>query len=148
MKSHFRLSLLVGLLTLVSASWISQDVQAKDKGKPEKPGKSQKHEKDENFDIDVDVSGLITAGISIGDARTIAQKHQLTGAQPLPPGIRKNLARGKPLPPGIAKKTMPGAFIEDLPRHKGYEWQQAGADLVLVASASLVVSDVLKGVFD
>ena len=91
--------------------------------------------------------GMISAGISIGDARRLATQHGLVGTKPLPPGIRKNLARGKPLPPGIAKKHLPAPFIDQLPHHSGYEWQQAGADLVLVVSGSLVISDILKGVF-
>lgn len=94
------------------------------------------------------VSGRITAGISFGDARQVATRHGMTGAKPLPPGIRKNLARGKPLPPGIAKSHMSGAFVSDLPRHDGYEWRQAGVDLVLVASGSLVISDIIENVFD
>ena len=94
------------------------------------------------------VSGRISAGISFGDARQVAMRHGMTGAKPLPPGIRKNLARGKPLPPGIAKSRMPSAIVTDLPRHDGYEWRQAGADLVLVASGTLVIQDVLGGVFD
>lgn len=97
-------------------------------------------------DIDLDIG--IRAGISIGEARQLAQQHGLSGAKPLPPGIAKNLARGKPLPPGIQKTRMPHAFVEGLPRHAGYEWRQAGADLVLVATATLVVSDILQGVFD
>lgn len=94
------------------------------------------------------ISGTITAGISIGDARQLATHYDLTGSKPLPPGIRKNLARGKPMPPGIAKTRLPDPFVSALPRHPGYEWQQAGADLVLVASGSLVISDILRGVFD
>jgi hypothetical protein len=94
------------------------------------------------------VSGRISAGISFGDARQAAVRHGMTGAKPLPPGIRKNLARGKPLPPGIAKQQMAAPFVADLPHHAGYEWRQAGADLVLVASGSLVISDVIEGVFD
>jgi hypothetical protein len=94
------------------------------------------------------VAGRISAGISYGDARQAAMRHGMTGAKPLPPGIRKNLARGKPLPPGIAKSRMPGPFVADLPHHDGYEWRQAGADLVLVASASLVISDIVENVFD
>jgi hypothetical protein len=58
------------------------------------------------------------------------------------------LARGKPLPPGIQKTRMPDAFISQLPHHPGYEWRQAGADLVLVVSGSLVISDILEGAFD
>jgi alkanesulfonate monooxygenase SsuD/methylene tetrahydromethanopterin reductase-like flavin-dependent oxidoreductase (luciferase family) len=99
-------------------------------------------------EVDIGLSATVTAGITVGDARQLAAKHQLTGAKPLPPGIRKNLARGKPLPPGIARQTMPGAFLGELPSHEGYEWRQAGADLVLVVSGSLVISDILESVFD
>ncbi len=90
----------------------------------------------------------LSAGISVGDARALASRYGLTGGKPLPPGIRKNLARGKPLPPGIQKTRMPAAFIERLPRHEGYEWRRAGTDLVLVVAGTLVVTDVLHGVFD
>jgi hypothetical protein len=92
--------------------------------------------------------GYISAGISVGDARLLAAQHNLSGYKPLPPGIQKNLARGKPLPPGIAKTRLPQAFVAQLPQHPGYQWQQAGTDLVLVVSGSFVVQDVLKGVFD
>jgi len=96
----------------------------------------------------IDLSLTVSAGISFGDARRLAVDEGLTGVKPLPPGIRKNLARGKPMPPGIAKTRMPNSFINQLPRHQGYEWQQAGSDLVLVVAGSLVISDVLEGVFD
>jgi len=118
-------------------------------------GKSTSGKDSPNVSASVDVGlsapipgGMISAGISIGDARRLATQHGLVGTKPLPPGIRKNLARGKPLPPGIAKQQLPGPFVSQLPHHPGYEWQQAGADLVLVVSGSLVISDVLKGVFD
>lgn len=65
-----------------------------------------------------------------------------------PGALILRIARGKPMPPGIQKTRMPQSFINELPRHDGYEWRQAGADLVLVASGSLIISDVLKGVFD
>ena len=52
------------------------------------------------------------------------------------------------MPPGIAKTRLPEGFINGLPRNPGYEWQQAGVDLVLVVSGSLVISDILEGVFD
>ena len=106
--------------------------------KPDKKGSQT------NFDLSVSVS----AGISFGDARRMAVEQGLTGMKPLPPGIRKNLARGKPIPPGIAKTRMPNSFINQLPRHQGYEWEQAGSDLILVVAGSLIISDVLKGVFD
>lgn len=65
----------------------------------------------------------------------------------LPPGIQKNLARGKPLPPGIAKK-LDGRLLGQLPRYDGYEWQQAGTDLILVAVATGIIYEVLNGAFD
>ncbi|KJZ39839.1 MULTISPECIES: anti-virulence regulator CigR family protein [Pseudomonas] len=65
----------------------------------------------------------------------------------LPPGIQKNLARGKPLPPGIAKK-LDGRLIGRLPHYEGYEWQQAGTDLILVALATGLIYEVLNGAFD
>ena len=100
------------------------------------------------YDSREGVSGRVSAGISFGDARQVAVRHGMTGAKPLPPGIRKNLARGKPLPPGIAKSRMPAPFVADLPRHDGHEWRQAGGDLVLVASGTLVIQDILEDVFD
>lgn len=65
----------------------------------------------------------------------------------LPPGIQKNLARGKPLPPGIAKK-LDNRLLGHLPRYDGYEWQQAGTDLILVALATGLIYEVLNGAFD
>lgn len=65
----------------------------------------------------------------------------------LPPGIQKNLARGKPLPPGIAKK-LDGRLLGQLPHYDGYEWMQAGADLILVAVATGIIYEVLNGAFD
>ena len=96
----------------------------------------------------IDLSITISAGISFGDARRLAVDQGLTGMKPLPPGIRKNLARGKPMPPGIAKTRMPNSYINQLPRHQGYQWQQAGSDLLLVVIGSLIIADVLEGVFD
>jgi hypothetical protein len=64
-------------------------------------------------------------------------------AEPLPPGIAKNLARGKPLPPGIAKKEIPAALVAKLAR-PGYELFLVGTDVVLVKSG--IVVDMLVGV--
>ncbi|QXH54945.1 anti-virulence regulator CigR family protein [Pseudomonas maumuensis] len=65
----------------------------------------------------------------------------------LPPGIQKNLARGKALPPGIAKQ-LDGRLLGQLPSYDGYEWMQAGVDLILVAVATGVIYEVLSGAFD
>ncbi|WEL53637.1 anti-virulence regulator CigR family protein [Pseudomonas kermanshahensis] len=65
----------------------------------------------------------------------------------LPPGIQKNLARGKPLPPGIAKK-LDGRLLGQLPHYEGYEWLQAGVDLILVAVSTGIIYEVVNGAFD
>ncbi|CAB3635324.1 anti-virulence regulator CigR family protein [Achromobacter pestifer] len=88
------------------------------------------------------------AGITLSTARGYAQEYGLSGYHSLPPGIRKNLARGKPLPPGIAKKMVPGPMLARLPVYPGYEWQVAGSDLILVAITTAIVADVLLNVFD
>lgn len=112
-----------------------------------KPG-SGKKQNDDSPNVNLGLSATISAGISIGDVRVLASKYGITASKPLPPGIKKNMARGKPMPPGIQKTRMPQSFISELPRYDGYEWQQAGADLVLVATGSLIISDILEDVFD
>lgn len=88
------------------------------------------------------------AGITAALAREYALEVGLGGYSSLPPGIRKNLARGKPLPPGIAKKLVPGSLLGRLPRHPGYEWRIAGTDLILISVATAVIADILYNVFD
>ena len=68
-------------------------------------------------------------------------------AEPLPPGIAKNVARGKPLPPGIAKK-LDGRLVSRLPHYEGYDWVRAGTDLILVAVATGIIYEVLEDVMD
>lgn len=98
--------------------------------------------------INSQIGGVnVTAGISFGQARELAVSYQQTGYQQLPPGIRKNLARGKPLPPGIAKKLGHSQMLSQLPQHEGYQWQVCGSDLVLVSIATMVVADILTDVF-
>jgi Ni/Co efflux regulator RcnB len=63
----------------------------------------------------------------------------------LPPGIRKNLARGKPLPPGIAKKMDPD-FARQLPNYQGYEWRQVGSDAALVNITTGIVRELMRDV--
>ncbi len=59
---------------------------------------------------------LVAAGISLLQARELVRRHGFTAGKPLPPGIRKNLARGKPLPPGIARtRNLSDPLLRDLP---------------------------------
>jgi hypothetical protein len=90
---------------------------------------------------------LVSVSITTQQARRYAENCRCTGYSALPPGIRKNLARGKPLPPGIAKKVAPQPMLSQLPAYAGYQWQVAGSDLVLVAIVGGIVAAVLSDVF-
>jgi Ni/Co efflux regulator RcnB len=89
---------------------------------------------------------LVYAGIDHKQAKKYAKEYKFQGYKPLPPGIRKNLARGKPIPPGLAYNRLPPDYIARLPRYPGYEWRGYGADLVLVSVVSDVIADVIMDV--
>lgn len=92
-------------------------------------------------------NALIHVDVSVDEVRQIAVAQHYTGYRALPPGIRKNLARGKPLPPGIAKKVVKAPMLERLPTYPGYEWRRVGTDLVLIEVATQIVADVLANIF-
>ena len=127
------------------------------KGKPHKEHKQEEAQKPGKAKKEAHTPGpksgsetttpLVSASIGFEKVRGIAVANHYTGYGALPPGIRKNLARGKPLPPGIAKKTVPGPMLAQLPSYPGYEWRVYGSDLVLVAVATAVIADVLFDVF-
>ena len=119
----------------------------KGKGNPSKENHEDREDWQDLEDV-INLAGLITASISVSDARRIAVDNNFTGYKPLPPGIRKNLARGKPLPPGIAKTRAPSGMLGLLPSYEGYEWEVAGTDLLLILIAGHVIADVLENVFE
>ncbi len=96
-----------------------------------------------------DVIVLGASGISAATVRAMLTDMGVdrSGYQALPPGIRKNLARGKPLPPGIAKRYVPTPLLSKLPVRRGHEWRVLGRDLALVAIGTEVVVDILLNVF-
>ncbi|AMS18272.1 regulator RcnB of Ni and Co efflux [Pseudomonas sp. NFPP07] len=109
-------------------------------GHGNKGNKSQDYKQGGRYDgPQVDVGGI---RVIIGDSRDY-----WSPGPALPPGIQKNLARGKPLPPGIAKK-LDGRMLGRLPHYDGYEWQQAGTDLILVAIATGIIYEVLHDALD
>ncbi len=85
------------------------------------------------------------ASITSRDAREIAHQNNIRfeDYKRLPPGIRKNMARGKPLPPGLAARTVPPRYLEHLPHYSGYEWRIYGTDLVLITIGTAIVADIL-----
>lgn len=94
-----------------------------------------------------DVGGMaVDVTFSVGEQETIREYytiHSGSSAESLPPGIRKNLARGKPLPPGIAKKQPPVDLVSRLSVPRGYEVVEVGWDVLLVEAATGIVHDVL-----
>jgi len=89
-----------------------------------------------------------SVGFSITERQIIVEffaTHQ-QGAETLPPGIAKNLARGKRLPPGIAKRPIPSGLQAQLPARVGVEVSIFGDRIVLLEASGLVV-DILEGVF-
>ena len=119
---------------------------------PEGKGNKGKHghgypDAGASVQVDARIGHLGSISISSGDARRIAERHGYVGYAALPPGIRKNLARGKPLPPGIAKKMVPGPMLRELPVYAGHEWRIAGDDLILVSLGNGLVVEVLGDIF-
>jgi len=110
------------------------------------PKHDKAHKHGDDSDARVDIRG---PSIDIGQVRIIlGDNRDLIGpTQSLPPGIRKNLARGKPLPPGIAKR-FDNRLLGQLPHYEGYEWRQAGTDVVLVALATGLIYEILQNVLD
>jgi hypothetical protein len=105
------------------------------------------HDMGTSVQVDANIGDLGSISISSGDARRIAERHGYVGYSALPPGIRKNLARGKPLPPGIARKMVPGPMLRELPVYPGREWRIAGDDLILVSLGDGLVVEVMGDIF-
>jgi hypothetical protein len=114
-------------------------------GKKNKANKPNQPSRAENFVIKAVVGGLITAAerALIGDY-VARNPSAFAGAEPLPPGIARKVARGGALPPGIAKKTLPGGLRTQLPARDGQEWRVVGTDVLIVELATNVIVDVLK----
>lgn len=97
------------------------------------------------------VSNAETIAISLTpemklQVRTFYASRDVSGVKPLPPGIRKRLARGKALPPGIAMTRVPNGLHTALRLPSGYELVEVGLDVVLVHVATQIVHDVLMDV--
>ena len=108
-----------------------------------------KHQPAHATQVKRDKTKYQAAGITALEARRMVGEVHIDygGYHALPPGIRKNLARGKPLPPGIAKKQVPQDLLLRLPVHPGYEWRAVGTDLLLVTVGTMIVHEILKDVF-
>ncbi|SDR69920.1 regulator RcnB of Ni and Co efflux [Halopseudomonas sabulinigri] len=100
----------------------------------------ERHEQRER-DARIDINDQLVRSI-------FRDNHQYVDSRDsLPPGIRKNLARGKPLPPGIAKQIDP-RLSRQLPHYDGYDWRQAGEDAILVSVTTGIIEAIINDAFD
>lgn len=86
---------------------------------------------------------------SVGDRDQIQayySSHPNPGIDALPPGLRKNLARGKAMPPGIAKRFPPEGLRSSLSVPSRYHVIEVGWDVFLVEVATGIIHDVLMDV--
>ncbi|MFQ5508454.1 MAG: hypothetical protein ACE5FN_03860 [Leptospirillia bacterium] len=106
----------------------------------------------------------ITIAFSDGDRRAIhdyyAARHEASakrgrghGHNPhgdlseLPPGIRKQIARGKGLPPGLARQHLPTTLEDRLsPLPDGYVRLVLGTDVVIFDTRAEVVLDLMTDI--
>ncbi|MFW6089080.1 MAG: anti-virulence regulator CigR family protein [Gemmatimonadota bacterium] len=103
---------------------------------------AQGRDKPDKSPATISASITLTPDVRI-EIRDYYETRTPVGAKALPPGIRKNLARGKPLPPGIAKRFLPGELRSRIEIPKGYEIIEVGLDVLLVEVATNIVHDVL-----
>lgn len=137
-RTFIPLSAITLALTLASASALAQPPH--DKGK-----KDKKHDHHQSSHQQQNHSITIEEAVVRSIFRD--QRSYLEPAKPLPPGIRKNLARGKPLPPGIAKR-FDNRLESRLPHYPGYDWRQVGTDAVLVSTATGIIESILLNVLN
>ncbi len=140
-------------LSLLSLKLVHSSQAYADPGKGQGHGQGKaktSHEQPQSYSTEVNAQLSVQLGgvtLNVGTARQLASQYQVPSAKPLPPGIRKQLARGKPLPPGLARQQLPAPYVQQLPVRDGCEWSRVGSDLVLVAIATGVVVELLSDVF-
>lgn len=123
----------------------------KDKSKPAGAGGGQPGSSDEEL-ILRGAEILTEAFLTDGEKRIIRDSFSggypqgFKKPKPIPPGIKKKLARGGTLPPGIAKTRMPDSVLSRLPRRDGQEILFIDRDVYLIQKSTELVLDVLENV--
>lgn len=92
-------------------------------------------------------SSQVTLSVEVrAQIQDFYSSREASGAEVLPPGIRKRLERGKPLPPGIAKRTAPAELRSRVEIPEEYELVEVGVDVLLVEVATDIIHDVLMDI--
>ncbi len=106
-------------------------------------GQAQGHDKVVSSSATISVTLSPDMKVQVRDFYSV---RDASGVKPLPPGIRKRLARGKPLPPGIAMTRVPQGLSSGLRLPSGFELVEVGLDVLVVEVATSLIHDVLMDV--
>lgn len=134
--------------------WKGQDGHKRPQAKPEQPGRGghkQPQAKPQQPGRGQDGGGgfkPFNSGIDRNRVHDMARSHNMTGYNPLPDSVRRNMHVGHPLPPKANPQPVPDYMRKRLPHHPDYEWRITGRDLVLVAVGSLIVYEIFDNVFN
>lgn len=131
--------------TMLGSWWRGLAIAAIALGVAYTDAEAQGRQKRDRPEAVVEVTFDVSAGME-RQIRAFYAERPVSGAKALPPGIRRNLARGKPLPPGIAKKVAPTELVSALSLPRGYEVVEVGLDVFIVEAATAVVHDILTDV--
>jgi len=114
-------------------------------GQSQGRGSGSSGKKGDGSDPNVSVNFTFNSG-DHDTFRNYFRTHKIT-AEPLPPGIAKNLARGKALPPGIAKKAFPNDLVRGLGTRvrPGVTFTIAGDRVVALKDGKVI--DIIEGLF-
>jgi hypothetical protein len=114
-------------------------------GQSQGRGSGSSGKKGDGSDTNVSVNFTFNSG-DHDTFRNYFRTNKIT-AEPLPPGIAKNLARGKALPPGIAKKTFPNDLVRGLGSRvrPGVTFTIAGDRVVALKDGKVI--DLIEGLF-
>lgn len=153
-----RISVAVLALLLAASGPALAQGKGKGKGKPDHDTSIEwngGHGKSDHDTTTEDVVEGVTRGV-LGAVLSPDERHIINNyfsehpnavkAKPLPPGIRKKLARGGAMPPGIAKQALPGGLHRQLPPRDGYNYEIVGTDVYLIETATEVIVDVMRDV--
>jgi hypothetical protein len=75
-----------------------------------------------------------------------ANRQQIENSPALAPETRQQLTPGQPVPDGVSRRLSPD-IEEQIPQYQGYEWHQAGEDVLLIKENGLVY-EVMRNALD
>jgi hypothetical protein len=141
-----RIALAVALVLTVSSGLLADQGNSQGRGRSGGSTGGNSDNKSKSSGTDVAIAVNLFTDRDRSTFRDYFSTHKIV-AQPLPPGIAKNVARGKPLPPGIAKKALPADLVRTLGSRagSGITFSIVGDRVVAVRAGNVI--DVLEAVF-